>query len=110
MAAKKKEATAPVVEVAPATITVPTVDLKAVGRVVAWAERERRSTAAVNEAERALSVLVRTADEIVTQAGDIATDAHSGSPIERERHAKKIARAVESLEKVRSTVAELAAA
>jgi hypothetical protein len=108
VAAKKKMED--IVEVAPGTITTVILSSKTAHKVSVWADKERRSTAAVNEAERALSILVRTADEIAQQAGDIASDGHSGSPAERERHAKRIARAAQNLEKVRITVAELAAA
>lgn len=107
MAAKKKGETP---EVHPSVLAIKQVDLKAFAGAMQWADKERRNTAATNEAERALSALVQTANEIATQAGDIPTDLHSGSPIERERAARKIVRLTESLDKVRASVAELAAA
>jgi hypothetical protein len=107
VAAKKKEA-AP--EVHPSLVAIHKVDPKAFAGAMQWADKERRSTAATNEAERALSVLVQTAAEIASQAGDIPTDTHSGTPIERERAARRIQRLNETLSKVRTSVAELASA
>lgn len=106
MAAKQKgKAT-----VAPAIIAIPEVNMKDLKKIVAFADTERRSTAATNETERALSALVRTADEIAQQAGDIPTDDFTGSAVEKERRAKRIGKIVESLEKVRASVNELAVA
>lgn len=107
MATKNKSATP---EVHPSVVAIQNVNSQAFAKAMRWADTERRANAATVEAERALSVLVRTADEIAVQAGDIATHAHSGTPTERERHAKKIQRLNEALEKVRVGVAELAAA
>lgn len=106
MAAKQKgKAT-----VAPAIIAIPEVNVKDLNKIVAFADEERRSHAAMIETERALSVLVQTADEIAQQAGDIPTAEFSGSPIEKERRAKKVNKIVEALEKVRASVSELATA
>lgn len=97
-------------EVHPSVTVAQKMDHAALAQAMNWADKERRSTAATNDAERALSVLVQTAQDIASTAGDIASDAHGGSPIERERHAKRIERVNVALDKVRVSVAELAAA
>ncbi len=108
MATKKKPDIPEVTEPHPSVILVQGIDHKALAGVMRWADKERRSAAATTEAERALQDLARTASEIATEVGDIATDAHEGTPIERERHAKKIQRALVALEKVHVSVTELA--
>lgn len=98
---KKKDAPAP----AEATAVTFPIDEKALRSLVKWAEKEERSTNAEHEAERALSEIVRKADYLVTLAGNVHVD---GSPIEKERQVKRIERLTESLDKVVSTMTELA--
>jgi hypothetical protein len=108
MAARKKKTEK--AEIAPAIIAIPSVDSKALSAITKFADQERRSSAATTEAERALLVLVRSADEIVQQAGDIDPETFGANAIERERYAKKINRLADSIEKVRIQVVDLLAA
>lgn len=108
MVTKRKKPEIPeAVEPHPSVVTMQNIDHHSLASVMRWADKERRSTAATNEAERALSALAETASAIAAEVGDIASDAHSGTPIERERHAKKIQRALVALEKVHVSVGEL---
>lgn len=108
--ADKKTAKDAASGVAPTIIAIPEVNMKDLGKIMSFADNQRRSHDAEVDAERALSVLVRTADEIAAQAGDIHTQDHPGSAVEKERFARKVNNLVASLEKVRTSVAELAVA
>lgn len=91
----------------PAIIAIPEVNAKALGKIISFAEMNKRAHDATVETERALSALVQEADEIATLAGDVHAD--YGTPVERERHARKIIRLTQTLGKVRADIAELAA-
>ena len=101
--ANKAASTPPV----PAIIAIPEVNKKALGKIVSFAEMNKRRYDATKDTERALSALVREADQIATLAGDVHAD--HGTTIERERHARKIDRLTATLGKVRADIAELAA-
>lgn len=102
--ARKAASTPPV----PAIIAIPEVNKKALGKIVSFAEMNKRAHDATVETERALSALVHEADEIASLAGDVHADA--GTAAERERHARKIVRLTATLNKVRADIAELATA
>jgi len=107
MAARKPASKAVQNDAPPVVIAIHEVNMKDLGKIVQFADTQTRAHEATVETERALSVLVREADEIAQLAGDIHAD--EGSAVERERHARKIKRLNETLGKVRASVAELAA-
>ena len=112
MAARKpaKSAAKPMGDAPPAIIAIPEVNTKDLGKIMSFADNQRRTHDAKADAERALSALVRTADEIAVEAGDIHTDDRAGSAVDSERFARKVKNLVASLEKVRESVHELAMA